>query len=74
MLVEITDAAAEDVIAASLAYELERPGLGFRFEEELDVTLNRIVDRPQQYAEVSPLVRRALLRVFPYVLTRADPS
>lgn len=64
--VELTDAAAEDVFAASLAYELERPGLGFRFEEELDAALVRVADRPLLYAEVSPLVRRALLRVFPY--------
>ncbi|HWB78180.1 MAG TPA: hypothetical protein VG755_24615 [Nannocystaceae bacterium] len=64
--VELTDAAAEDVLAASLAYEMDTPGLGFRFEEELDAALSRVAERPLQYAEISPLVRRVLLHDFPY--------
>jgi hypothetical protein len=65
MRVELTDAAAADVVDASFTYELERPGLGFRFDEEVDAALSRIGDRPKQYPEVVPDVRRALLRVFP---------
>ena len=66
MLVELTDAAAEDVLEASLAYELERPGLGFRFEDEVDAAFSRIGDGPRQYPEIGSEVRRVLLRVFPY--------
>jgi toxin ParE1/3/4 len=66
MLVELTDPAAEDVIHASVTYELERPGLGFLFDEEVNAAIERIAQRPLQYPEISPAVRRALLRVFPY--------
>jgi hypothetical protein len=38
MLVELTRAAEADVGDAAVAYELERPGLGCRFEEEVDRT------------------------------------
>lgn len=54
--VELTDAATDDVLAASLGYEMKAPGLGFRFEEELDAALTRVAERPLQYAEVWPLV------------------
>jgi len=66
MVVELTDLAAADVLEASLAYEIERPGLGFRFEDELDALFTRIGMGPGQYREISPGVRRGLLRVFPY--------
>jgi plasmid stabilization system protein ParE len=66
MLVELTDPAAEDVIHASVTYELERPGLGFLFDEEVNAAIERIAQRPLQYPEISLAVRRALLRVFPY--------
>jgi hypothetical protein len=66
MLVELTDPAAEEVIHASVTYELERPGLGFLFDEEFDAAIERIAQRPLQYPEISPAVRRALLRVFSY--------
>lgn len=66
MLVELTRAAEADVGDAAVAYELERPGLGFRFEEEVDRVLAAIAENPRQYQVVAPDVRRGLVRVFPY--------
>lgn len=66
MLVELTRAADADVGDAALAYELERPGLGFRFEEEVDRVLAAIAENARQYQVVAPDVRRGLIRVFPY--------
>lgn len=50
-------------------YDEQAPGLGGRFLEALDATLERIVEHPQLYREVLPTVRRALFpRPFPYMV------
>lgn len=50
-------------------YEEQAPGLGDRFLQSLDATLERIIERPQLYREVLPSVRRALFpRPFPYMV------
>jgi len=66
MLVELTRAAQSDAVDAALAYETERPNLGFRFEGELNRALEAIAENPLQFATVQDDVRRALLRVFPF--------
>jgi len=66
MLVELTKSAESDVGDAAIAYELERAGLGFRFEEEIDRVFAAIAENPRQYQAVAPDVRRGLVRVFPY--------
>lgn len=66
MLVELTKAAETDIGDAAISYEVERAGLGFRFEEEVDRLLTAIAESPRQYQVVSPDVRRGLVRVFPY--------
>jgi toxin ParE1/3/4 len=66
MLVELTSSAQLDVAEAALSYELERSGLGNRFETELEATLNRIADGPRHFQVVGEDVRRALLRTFPF--------
>lgn len=66
MILELTDGAVADITAAALEYEEARPGLGFRFEEEVARVLRQLADAPGLFAVVSPDVRRAVLRVFPF--------
>jgi plasmid stabilization system protein ParE len=47
-------------------YEAKRMGLGSRFKAEVDRTLTRIQTSPQQFPEVEPGYRRALVHSFPY--------
>lgn len=66
MILELTDGAVEDITAAALEYEEARPGLGFRFEDEVARLVRQIADAPGVFAVISPDVRRAVLRVFPF--------
>ena len=62
----LREEAESEIIAAALHYETERPGLGFRFESELNKTITRLVESPLQFREIDPGVRRAFLNIFPY--------
>lgn len=66
MIVELTALAEDDIADAAVAYEHERPQLGFRFQAELDVTLARIAENPLQFPILTTDVRRALVAVFPF--------
>lgn len=66
MHVELSRSAQLDVVEAALTYELERAGLGSRFEQELDRVLERVAYNPRQFPIVEDDVHRALLRVFPF--------
>ena len=63
---ELREEAESEVVAAAVYYESERPGLGFRFESELNKMIVRVVESPLQFREIDPGVRRALLQIFPY--------
>lgn len=62
MILELTDGAVEDITAAALEYEEARPGLGFRFEDEVARLLRQIADAPVRTAPRSsaPLLDRGL--------------
>jgi plasmid stabilization system protein ParE len=62
----LREEAESEILAAALHYESERPGLGFRFESELNKTIARVMESPLQFREIDPGVRRALLSIFPY--------
>lgn len=47
-------------------YEDRVPGLGSDFLLSVDAVLHAILRHPQQYPQVHRIVRRALLRRFPY--------
>jgi toxin ParE1/3/4 len=49
-------------------YESIRPGLGKEFAEEVDFTLQRIQENPEQFPEVYNSVRKALLNRFPFCI------
>lgn len=66
MILELTDGAVADITAAALEYEEARPGLGFRFQDEVARVFGHIADAPGLFAVISPDVRRAVLRVFPF--------
>lgn len=68
MLVELTAAAQQDATDAAIAYELERPGLGYRFDAELDAAFGRIAENPLQFPVLLSDVRRALMNVFPFAI------
>ena len=63
---EVRQEAQDDILEAALQYERERPGLGFRFESELNYTLERVQEGPLHFSEIDRGVRRALVRIFPY--------
>lgn len=68
MIVELTSEAADEAIEAALAYEAEREGLGLRFDEQLNLLLDRVAANPGQFPKVSGDAQRALMRVFPYAV------
>jgi hypothetical protein len=47
-------------------YENQRDRLGQEFAFEIERTLERIPQRPEQFAHIRGNIRRALLRRFPY--------
>ena len=53
---------------AAQYYDLESPGLGSSFLEEVDRCLQSIEDHPEAGVILRGFVRRRLLRRFPYAL------
>ncbi|MCC6558500.1 MAG: hypothetical protein IT372_36650 [Polyangiaceae bacterium] len=49
---ELRREAEVELLEASLRYDQERPGLGFRFESEVDRAITRIVENPLQFPEI----------------------
>jgi toxin ParE1/3/4 len=66
--VVFTPAAALELVEAYDWYEAEFPGLGGRFQAEIDSTVERMTANPLQFPAVLRGARRALLRRFPYML------
>ena len=66
--IEAEPAVEADVEAAFDWYELEEPGLGLEFLEELRAAYHRILDGPLGYQELRSGIRRALTRQFPYAV------
>lgn len=58
--------AAAEAEEAFLWYESQSPGLGHEFLRSLEVCLASIQRFPEAGQEVHPLIRRAMLRRFPF--------
>jgi toxin ParE1/3/4 len=63
-----TQAARQELIEAQDWYEGEALGLGRRFREAIDASVERISSNPRQFPIVFKNIRRALVRRFPYSL------
>ncbi len=66
MNVRYVEAAQAEFDEAFEWYEMQHPGLGYEFVEEVDATIRRICLNPEAYARVDRDVRRALVKRFPY--------
>lgn len=62
--VVFSPAAALELVEAYDWYEAESPGLGGRFQAEIDITVERMTANPLQFPTVLRGARRALLRRF----------
>ncbi len=76
-MIELLDAAEEELLAASDWYEEQQEGLGLRFRNEAERTSGRIEERPRigapwTYSVVPPGVRRLRLRTFPFHLVYVE--
>ncbi|KFD41358.1 plasmid stabilization protein [Peptococcaceae bacterium SCADC1_2_3] len=58
--------AKQELEDAASFYELEYPGLGEKFKEEVRRAILRIVDYPEAWSIESGEVRKYLLHKFPY--------
>ena len=68
--IEWTPAAAVEAEAEAAKYALKREGLGDRFLDEIDATIERITERPEHFQRWpdDPSYRRAVVHVFPFVV------
>lgn len=64
--VQFRAAANQEIVDAVRWYEMQRPGLGVRFFEDLDHVLSRIQASRDQFPWVYRNAYRALLRWFPF--------
>jgi len=63
-----TSAALSELREATLHYEENEPGLGARFLDEIDATIDRILRVPQAWHPVSTRSRRCRTHRFPFGL------
>ena len=74
MKVEYHPSTASDLNDVISHYDHQRAGLGTAFRAEVYATIDRVIENPEFYAEVSG-VRRALVKRFPYsVIYRLFPN
>jgi plasmid stabilization system protein ParE len=64
----VTPDAEADILDGYRSYEEKQSGLGYRFLDEIEKSLARIVPNPFQYQEVEPDIRRAVVHIFPYLV------
>jgi plasmid stabilization system protein ParE len=68
MRVEFAPAAREELIASIEYYELQQPGLGVTFYEQMDATIKRIVEFPDGWTPLDSTFHRCLVTQFPYAI------
>ncbi|GBD88766.1 plasmid stabilization system protein [bacterium BMS3Abin03] len=66
MKVIFTNLAQKELNDAAAYYELEYPGLGKRFKEEIKKSIQRITEHPRAWSIERGIIRRALLHKSPY--------
>jgi toxin ParE2 len=68
----LTSAALSELREATLYYEREEPGLGRKFLDEVDDTIDRIILFPRAWHPVSARTRRCRTHRFPFGLLYQD--
>jgi plasmid stabilization system protein ParE len=63
-----TSAALTELTQATLYYEQCENGLGTAFLDEIEATLNRILQHPSAWHQLSPRTRRCRTHRFPFGL------
>jgi plasmid stabilization system protein ParE len=58
--------AEQELIEAASYYNSQRPGLGSTFLDEVERAINQVRENPEAAPLVNRLVRRKLVRRFPY--------
>lgn len=66
MKVEIISAAEEELKDSVRYYNNESEGLGYEFALEIERTIERIVQYPEAWVEISNNIRRCRCKRFPY--------
>ncbi len=62
----ISPDAENDIEQAYNWYETQKEGLGAEFFEQVKITFVQIENNPKPFFEYKPLVRRAIVKRFPY--------
>jgi len=70
MRYEFAQAAREEFISAIEYYELQQPGLGLAFSEQVLATIGRIIEFPDGWTPLDSTFHRCLVKQFPYYLAR----
>ena len=68
MTFRLTSAALTELRIATIDYERKPAGLGARFLEEVDRTVERMVMAPETWRRLSSRTRRCLVHRFPFGL------
>ncbi len=66
MIMEILEIARREYDEAKEFYEIEQPGLGTQFEEQIRHSLLRIQQYPQAWPTERKEIRRYIVHKFPY--------
>jgi len=66
MIMEILEIARREYVEAKEFYEIEQPGLGTQFEEQIRHSLLRIQQYPHAWPPERKEIRRYLVHKFPY--------
>ena len=68
LAIDFLPQAESEIEAASLWYEEQSPGLGFRFLFAIDAALRRASENPLSFPRELRRTRKAVIRRFPYVV------
>jgi toxin ParE2 len=73
--VRLVEAAEQELLAASAYYDIQKPGLGAEFLDQVERALCDIAAHPERWPCIRLGMRRRLLHRFPYgLLYKIDPA
>ncbi len=68
MRYEFARAAREEFLGSIEYYELQQPGLGLAFSEQVQATIERIMEFPDGWTPLDNTFHRCLIKQFPYAV------